>query len=161
AVPALPSYKTSGQQTFFAYRADSPGTAAGTTIADGARLRLAPQAAFYSGPLGVLAEYVTSRQEVRRDLANATLTHEAWQVTAIWVLTGERASYRWHVPRRGFDPDNGDPDKRGWGAFAVTARYDAFAADADSFPTFADPARVVQKATGWAVGFDWTLQRQL
>jgi phosphate-selective porin OprO/OprP len=154
--PALAAYRTAGQQTFFAYRAD--GTAAGTVLADGERFRLSPQAAFYGGPLGVLAEYVRGRSDVRRGTTRATLDNTAWQVTALWVLTGENASFRWHAPKRGFDPTNTDAEKRGHGAFALTARYNAFAADEKSFPTFASSSSA-QEAKGWAVGVDWTLQR--
>ncbi len=52
-------YRTPGQQTFFSYRTD--GTAAGTVIADGDRVRLSPQGYFYRGPFGLLAEYVHLR----------------------------------------------------------------------------------------------------
>jgi phosphate-selective porin OprO/OprP len=67
----LPGYRTPGQQTFFSYRSDA--TAAGTTIADGTRFRLAPQGYFYSGPFGLLAEYTVSRQDVRRDQVSERL----------------------------------------------------------------------------------------
>jgi phosphate-selective porin OprO/OprP len=159
----LAGYRTVGQQSpasgsFFGYRAD--GTAAGTTIADGRRFRLSPQASFFAGPFGFLGEYVQSRHAVRRGASAAELTHRAWQATGIWVLTGENASYRWHVPERGLDPTESDPERRGWGGFTLVGRYNAFRADADSFPTFA-AASAVQEASGWALGLDWTLQRQI
>ncbi len=163
AAPGLAAYRTSGQQSpasgsFFSYRAD--GTAAGTAIADGERFRLSPQATFYAGPFGFLGEYVESRHAVRRGAATAELTHRAWQATGIWVLTGEKASYRWYTPEHGFDPTNADPQKRGRGGLALVGRYNAFRADADSFPTYA-ASSAVQEAEGWSLGLDWTLQKQI
>jgi phosphate-selective porin OprO/OprP len=161
AAPGLAGYRTAGQQTpasgsFFGYRSD--GTAAGTVIADGERFRLSPQASFFRGPLGLLGEYVQSRHEVRRGSATTDLTHSGWQVTGFWVLTGEDASYRWYAPARGFDPSAADESKRGRGGLAIAARYNAFRADDDSFPSYASSS-AVQEARGWAIGLDWTLQR--
>jgi phosphate-selective porin OprO/OprP len=168
--PGLAGYRTAGQQTFFAWRADA--TAAGTTIADGSRRRYSPQATFYRGPFGLLLEAVRSEHEVRRGDSVATLDHQAWQIAGTWVLTGENASWRWHAPKQPFasvvaggaGPSGQDgqsaPARRGWGALALVARYNAFAADPASFPTFAATS-AVEKADGWAVGLDWTLERQI
>lgn len=156
--PGLAGYRTAGQQTFFSWRADT--TAAGTVIADGSRTRLSPQATWYVGPFGLLLEAVQSEHEVRRGTTVDTLTHEAWQVSGTWVLTGENASFRWYQPQRAFDRGASDPAKRGWGGVAIVARWNAFTADADSFPTFA-ASSAVEEATAWALGVDWTLQRQI
>ena len=156
AAPGLPFYRTAGQQIFFNYRIDA--TTAGTAIADGTRTRLSPQLSYYNGPLGILAEYARSSQEVRRDTTVANLTHKAWEVTGFWVLTGENASFRWHAPKRAWDRDADDAGSRGFGAVAIMARYNEWKADADAFPLFAG-ATSAQEAKGWAVGVDWTLQR--
>jgi phosphate-selective porin OprO/OprP len=153
AAPALGGYRTPGQATFFSYRDD--GTVEGTAIADGERLRVAPQAAYYSGPLGLLGEYVLASHVVRRGLLVRELEHEAWQLTAVWVVTGEDAAYGWHAPARGFG--DGDGSTRGRGALALTARFHAFAADAESFPELV-AAAAVQEARAWAIGIDWTVQ---
>jgi len=58
ASPNLATYRTTGNQTYYRYRTDA--------VADGTRVRLSPQAYYYSGRLGVLSEYTVSRQEVRR-----------------------------------------------------------------------------------------------
>lgn len=156
---ALGPYRTAGQQTFFSYRSD--GTAAGTVLADGTRVRISPQASFYRGPFGLLAEYVQSTSNVRRALDTAELTHRSWQVQGVWILTGENAASRWYTPERPFDPDAADDTKRGWGGLAVVARYNEFDLDDDSFPTFANPTSSASEAKGWALGLDWTLQRQI
>ena len=163
AAPGLAGYRSAGQQSpasgsFFSYRSD--GTAAGTAIADGERFRLSPQATFYVGPFGLLGEYVRSRHEVRRGAATANLTHTAWQLAGTWVITGENASYRWYAPEQGFDRTNDDAERRGWGVIALVARYNAFAADDASFPVYA-ASSAVQEAKGWALGLDWTLQKQV
>jgi phosphate-selective porin OprO/OprP len=158
ADPGLGGYRSPGQLTFFAHRRD--GTAEGTVVADGEHRRVAVQGAFYRGPLGLLGEHVTSRHQVRRGGLARALEHEAWQLTGVWVLTGEDAAIGWHTPARGFDPRPGDAARRGWGALALTVRYHAFTADAASFPAWvADDSS--QEARAWAVGLDWTLQGQI
>jgi hypothetical protein len=45
--------------------------------ADGKRTRLAPQGYYYTGPLGLMGEYVVSRNEVTRTGVTAELAMEA------------------------------------------------------------------------------------
>jgi phosphate-selective porin OprO and OprP len=152
--PNLPSYRTPGQQTFFSYRAD--GTAPDTVIADGDRTRFSPQAYLYTGPFGLLAEYVTSKQAVRRGTVTRDLEHKAWQVAASWVLAGGQPTYRSVNPKTVFDPQAGT-----WGAFEIAARYHQQELDEATFPVFANPASSASEATAWAVGFNWYLNRNL
>lgn len=150
--PGLPAYRTPGQQTFFSYRTD--GTAAGTAFADGERTRVSPQGYFYRGPFGMQAEAVRSKQEVRRGAVLADLTHDAWQVSASWVLTGEAASYRAVTPKKAFDPA-----AHTWGAFELAARVSRLEVDDDAFPLFSNPASSSESAAGWAVGLNWYLSK--
>jgi phosphate-selective porin OprO and OprP len=154
AAPGLPSFRTPGQQTFFSYRAD--GTMPNTVIADGRRTRLSPQAYLYTGPFGLLAEYVTSKQVVRRGPDSRDLEHKAWQVAASWVLAGGEPSYRSVNPKRVFDPS-----AHTWGAFELAARYHEQELDAATFPIFANPANSASSAQAWAVGFNWYLNKNL
>ena len=154
ASPNLPSYRTTGQQLFFRYRSD--GTAQGTTIADGRRYRLSPQAYYYAGPVGVLAEYVWTSQRVRRGAAVGQIQNDAWQVTVSYVLTGERASYRGVSPRREFDPKN-----KTFGAFEIAGRYHQLKIDGDAFPIFANPQDSSRKAEAWALGLNWYFNRNV
>ena len=137
---------------FFRYRAD--GTAAGTTILDGTRTRIAPQATWYIGPVGATAEYVSVQHAVRRGTEQRDLTNTAWQVTAAWALTGEPATYRGITPRRSFNTATGE-----WGAWEIVARANGLNLDDASFPTFADPARNVQGATAYGAGLNWYINR--
>ncbi len=104
-------YRTDGQQTFFAYES--------TVVADGTAITLSPQAYYYYGPLGILAEYVSSSTDVRRTAALPVreITNTGWNVSAGYVLTGEDASYRGVTPKNVFNPSAGT-----WGALEVVAR---------------------------------------
>ncbi len=94
---ALASYRAPGQATIFRYIANNPATIAGTVIANGRRSRLSPQGYLNVGGIGLLGEYVISRQTVTRDTAvlvaqTRRLEHKAWEVTGSFLLTGEKAS---------------------------------------------------------------------
>jgi phosphate-selective porin OprO/OprP len=150
AANGLPTFRTAGQTSFFAFRGDDP--VLGPVLANGTRTRISPQAHFYYGPFGVIAEHVISSQDVKRGASTATLDDRAWQVAGSWVLTGETPSYRGVTPRAPFDRRAGN-----WGAFEVTARYSEIDADRATFPTFANPATAAGGAKAWATGFNWLL----
>jgi phosphate-selective porin OprO/OprP len=152
--PALPSFRTQGQRTFFSYRSD--GTADGTTIANGVHSRFAPQGYYYYGPFGLLWEYVKSYQRVQRGTERQTLGNDAWQVAVSYVLTGENASYRSVSPAKSFDLTKGT-----WGAFELAARYGELTVDKDAFPVFADPTKAARAAESWGVGLNWYWNRNV
>lgn len=154
ASPNLPAFKTSGQQTFFSYKSST--NANGTAFANGDHLRLGPQAYYYVGPVGLLAEYVKSSQAVSDGKNNDTLDNTAWQVQAGWVLTGENASYNDVTPRANFAPSKGT-----WGAFELVGRYGELTVDDAAFTTFADPSKSASTAKTWAAGLNWYLNRSV
>jgi phosphate-selective porin OprO/OprP len=149
----LPSYRTPGQQTLFRYNS-SATTPANNVYADGKRTRLSPQGHYYTGPLGLLGEYVISRQEVTRAGATAELEHTAWQAAGSFFLTGEKASFRSPTPKRPFDLKEG-----GFGAVELVARYGELSLDEASFPVYATLTSSVQKAKAWGVGVNWHFTR--
>jgi phosphate-selective porin OprO and OprP len=151
---SLPSFKTSGQQTFFNYRSST--NANGTAFADGRHVRLEPQVYYYAGPFGMLAEYVQSSQDVSDGAHEATLDNTAWQVQAGWVLTGEKASYSDVTPGANFAPSKGT-----WGALELVGRYGELTVDEAAFPTFADSAKSAETAKTWAAGVNWYLNRSI
>lgn len=153
--PALPSYRTGGQQTFFRYRTDA-AVPRNTVYADGRRSRLSPQGYFYTGPLGLLGEYVLNRSEVTRAGVTAELEHTAWQTVGSFFLTGERAGFRSPAPKRPFDLEEG-----GFGAVELVARYGELTADDASFPVFANLAASARKAKAWGVGVNWHFSRAI
>ena len=149
SAPALPAFRSHGQQTFFSYRSD--GTGPGSAVAAGRRTRWAPQGWFYRGAFGVLAEWVASAQRVTRGDDAAVLTSTAWQIQLSWVATGEDDSYRGVAPRRPFGSDGGR------GACLIAIRAAGLAADAGAFPVYADPARAARRATALGAAVSWNL----
>jgi phosphate-selective porin OprO/OprP len=142
-----PGYRTAGQQTFFSY---SDGAwAAGT------HRRIAPQASYYYGPVGIFGEYTRSSQIVTNGTSTQRVDHDAWQVSASVFLTGEDASYTTVTPKHQLDPAHG-----GFGAFELAARYGELRVDTAAFALkFADPTKSAHKAKEWGVGLNWHLAR--
>jgi phosphate-selective porin OprO and OprP len=142
AVDFLPRYRSPGQNTIFEY--------AETTGADGEHLRWTPQAYYYYGPFGLMAEYIQSELEVTNGTVTDSLQHEATQVTAAYVLTGESASYEGIIPDA---PLGGG----GLGELELVGRYTTLDLDEQTFPLFADPATSVSEAETFGVGLNWYL----
>ncbi|MDQ3797345.1 MAG: OprO/OprP family phosphate-selective porin, partial [Pseudomonadota bacterium] len=103
----LPGYRSPGQQTIFEYAA--------TTAAAGQQFRWSPQAYYYTGAFGMLAEYIQSSLRVTNGITENTLIHKAAQGTFVYVLTGEDASFS------GVDPE-APVGGGGWGAWELAAR---------------------------------------
>ena len=168
----LPSYLTGGQNTFFRYSS--------AAVADGQRLRISPQANYYTGPLGIIAEYAKVRQDVSLTTGGSpaaggagsntlitpntrkTLSHSAWQIAVSYILTGEDASFRGVKPKQDFDLGTG------WGAWELVARYSEINLDDDTFrdPTgtsfiggYANLSDSAKSAHSWTVGVNWYLNQ--
>ncbi|HKQ97028.1 MAG TPA: porin, partial [Candidatus Polarisedimenticolia bacterium] len=154
----LSTYKTPGGLDSFAWRSDgtttTAPTAAGTTVADGRRVRVAPQAHWFAGRFGSLLEFVQVEQELTIGATTAELENRAWGATLSLLLTDDTTSYKGVTPKRPFDPG-----AHQYGAFEVVARSGALRVDEDAFPTFADPARSARVARDRGVGFNWYLNR--
>lgn len=150
----LPTYKTTGQLTFFSFRS-------GVAL-DGVEVRGTPQASYYWGPFGLLGEYVVADQEVRAGTLLDHVRNTAWQMEASFVLTGENATYNGVTPRHPFDLKKGN-----WGAFEVVGRYGDLRIDPSAFsaaPTalrFANPITAAQEAREWGAGLNWYLNRNI
>ncbi len=178
----LPSYVSDGQQTFFRY-----GT---NVVADGKRFRWSPQANYYIGPFGLIAEYARVSQDVsltaRNDASGVapentplaflagtskTLHHDAWQIAASYLVTGEDSSFKGVKPKNDFDLDKG-----GWGAWELVARYSRIDLDEDTFKNrlgqyagenrtganavnsaYADGSLSAKSAQSWTAGVNWYL----
>jgi len=154
AAPALAQLRSGGQLVWFRYRTD--GTVPNTTVADGSRTRFTTHGQYYLGQLGLQAEYVVSRQEVRRATTADEIEQQSWQVTGSWVLTGETATGRAIAPRKVFAPGKGD-----WGAFEIVARANALTVDDAAFPVFANPDAAARQANAAGVGLNWYLNRNV
>lgn len=152
----LAGYKTSGQNTFFSYRTGTTGT-----YADGTRFRWTPQAYYYVGSFGALAEYVVAEQDVSRQLTTSNkrsgrVDNSAYQLSLAYFLTGEKETFNSFTPKSTFHL--GAP---GWGAWEVVARYSELKIDAAAFiggaESFADPGVAPRRARAAGVGINWWL----
>ena len=163
--PLLPAFRTPGQSQFFRFRAagTAPSTAA-ATIADGERIRIAPQAYYYVGSFGALAEYTEVSQDVSRvvpsGIREATVDTSAWQFAVSYFLTGEEASFRGFQPKTRFSPSEGT-----WGAFEIKARVQQLNVDENAFSggpeSFADPGVSASQADSYGVGLNWYLNENV
>ncbi len=146
AAVGVPGYKTPGQaNNFFTY--------ASRVASNGKRQRWSPQAYFYRGPFGLIAEYA----QVSQDLINAasdraTAKNSAWQLAGSWLLTGEDASFRGVKPHSPFRQG----EDGGWGAFELVARYQENRID-DELPVNFRGANYALHAKSAAVGLNWYL----
>jgi len=147
-------YRTVGQQTFFSWRKAGGGSSG--AFVQGAVRRVVPQAYWYVGPFGLMAEHATSSQELVIDGTHATLESAAWQVSASWVLTGEAATFRGIQPARAVGAECG-----GAGAWQLVARYTELDVDDAAFPAFADPATSADTAKTTTIGVNWYGTKQV
>lgn len=145
----LPTYRSPGQaNSFFTY--------ANNTVAFGSRTRWSPQAYYYRGPFGVLAEYAVVSQEIANGAARLTVKNSALHIAASWLVTGEDASFLRVKPAKPFrlGADGG------WGAFELLARYQAANIDRvlfDSTTFINTAADNAWRATTFSVGVNWYL----
>jgi len=144
---ALPSYKTFGQNTFFTF-------ASGVT-AMGHRTRLAPQAYYYNGPFGLLAEYTVAEEGLQKGTVRKDIAFRAWQVQASYLLTGDKKGFTTLSPRKNFDPKN-----HGWGAIELAVRTGDFSVEQGFFNYgFGTVATSPRNAREWVGGVNWYLNR--
>ena len=147
-------YRTDGQQTFFAY--DSSVAAAGRG------LTWSPQAYYYRGPLGILAEYVGSSIEVQRPTFGVReVRNFGYNLSVGYVLTGEATTYRGVTPKTVFNPAAGT-----WGAFEIVARVAGLDIDDRAFggvpaARLANPNSSATQLDTYALGLNWFLSRSV
>jgi len=125
------------------------------TASDGHRTTCGVDVSYWGTPLGLVGEYIVSRQNARRGGDTTSLTHDGLMVQASYVLTGENATARGLTPKKTFEPANG-----GWGALELAARYAVVNFDSDAFPTFATGTSVDGVAT-LTLGLNWYLNRNM
>lgn len=137
-------YRSPGQLAIFRYNTGA--------FANGTHWRLYPQATYYNGPFGSIAEYAVSNQEVERTGTKAKLQHSAWSLYTSYVLTGEDASFNGVIPAENFSLEEG-----GRGAWEIAARVGEIRFDKDSFPLYASATQSVEKAASAGLGVNWYL----
>src|SRR5882762_840055 len=139
---ALPTFRTSVQQTYFSY--------ASGAAASGTRSRVTPAVFYYYKGFGGYAEYVRSAQPVTRNGVQADAVNQAWEVTGSYLLTGEAASSGIVRPKRDFDPPNGR-----WGALQLVARCAMLTVDRHAFIADLAAAGSSRATKQFTVGANW------
>lgn len=140
----VPSFPLPGRQTYFSYGAGASG--------DGRRTRWSPQAFYYRGPFGAYGEFVHSEGGIRRAAVRENVAHEAWQVAASWVLTGEAAGERNVRPRVNFDPPS-----RHIGAFQIAGRVQGVSISPVAIATGLAAPGASRGLSTYTVGLNWYL----
>lgn len=147
-------YRTDGQQTFFSYD--------GSVVAAGKGLTWSPQAYYYHGPFGILAEYVGSSLEVQRPTSGVReVKNFGYNLSVGYVLTGEDVTYRGVTPKTVFNPAAGT-----WGAFELVARVAGLDVDDTVFAgpaagRLANPNTSATQLTAYGLGLNWHLSRSV
>jgi len=145
---SIAGLKTTAQSTFFKYSS--------STFADGQHNRLSPQAYYYVGPFGALAEYVISSQKVLNGTHTGRMKNEAWEAAATVMLTGEKNSYTGVRPRSASEPVTG---WRRFGGLELAVRYSQLAIDPDAFAHFASVSSAAQLAKEEGIVLNWYMTR--
>jgi phosphate-selective porin OprO/OprP len=146
-----------GQSQFIDY-ASNNATTTGAITSNGNANRIYPQAYWYKGPFGLMAEYVASTQTLNAAGANnrvnnITQTNTAAQTQVSYVVTGEDNTFEGVKPMRNFDPFKGS-----WGALQLAARWTELTVDSDTFKLL-DPTKSASKATAATFGANWFLNK--
>jgi phosphate-selective porin OprO/OprP len=155
--PASPStLKTPSQVPWFMFFP--------TVHSDGERYRLCPEVSYFCGGFGVMAEYYFEMHRysplgqgspIDRDVG-----FEGFQVTATYLLTGERRT-TYSAPIDPLHPIDPLAPLSGTGAWELLARVSRLKVDSAAFQPgpgqLADPARSSSGATEMTLGFNWYL----
>jgi phosphate-selective porin OprO/OprP len=153
--PQLPAFRSAGLNTFFVYL---PGTATDLSTIPFAHLRqtrINPGLFYYLGGLGVLGEFVQSKQEVQKGNTVVTLTHRAAHATASFVIGGKNG-YDGPTPTNRFDLSKGT-----LGALEIAVRWNYLKLDDDTFPAYASHTTSANKAQGFGVAANFVPSRTL
>ena len=106
-----------------------------------------------------MAEYVWSESWVKKASTGtrARFSGEAWQATATFTLTGEKASFTGVRPSEAFEPVKGK-----WGALELAGRVNGIDIGTEAFQEgILDPTKSVRKAFAWTIGLNWILSRNI
>ncbi|MEO8069859.1 MAG: porin, partial [Acidobacteriota bacterium] len=141
AAGALPSFRTSIGQTYFAYTGAN---------ASGDRSRVSPAVFYYYKSFGAFGEYVRSTQNITKGAVSRDITNQAFDVSGTWVLTGEAASGGNVTPKNAFDPPTAK-----WGAIQLVARYAQLRVDDTAFDEGFATAGSSRRAQAFTVGANW------
>ncbi len=134
---------------------NATGSAFAAPVSNGDSYRIYPQAYWYAGSFGAMAEYVVSSQHLagmnKTGALNIKQDNTAWQILGSYILTGENSSFGSVKPSRAFNPMENT-----WGALQIAARWSQLDVDSDTF-LLIDPSKSARQARAWTVGANWYL----
>ena len=147
-----------GQSTIVDYTKVNANASGSTVTSNGTSYRLYPQAYWYTGPYGLMGEYVESTQtlngsSVKGHYNNLSQTNTAYQIQASYVITGEDNTFSGVKPMRNFDPFKGS-----WGALQLAGRWSELTIDNDTFKLL-DPTKSANHASAFTIGANWFLNK--
>ena len=138
---------------------------------NGAMYRIIPQAYYYCGPWGVMAEYVVQSQGLSLNSGSATTQRQirdtswGWQANVTYNITGEDNTFDNPIPARNFDFFQSE-DEDAVGLWQLGFRADQIQLDSDLFRqptpggsnTFVASGNASQNARGfhsYTLGLSW------
>ncbi len=160
----LPSYISLGQNPIFDFN--------DTVVANGPRSRLHPQLVWGIGPIGILADWTQTIQNLNfsidsdyyNKVPSIKTTNKASQIQLIYNVTKEDFNLFHLIPNQNFHPF----EKGAYGAFQLVFRLTHLNLDSQvfSYPKtkessnvvnypYADPRTSIQAYNGWSIGFNW------
>jgi phosphate-selective porin OprO/OprP len=138
---ALPSFKTSGGQTYFSYAG---------AAADGDRWRVTPAFFYYGHTVGVFGEYARTSQDVTKAGVTRAIVNDGWDLSGAINLTGETATNSVIPPAHPFDPASGS-----WGTLQLVARYAELHVDQAAFDAGFTSSTASREAKQFTIGLNW------
>jgi phosphate-selective porin OprO/OprP len=151
------NYSTDGGNTFFTFPSD--------LNVSGEHWRISPQLYYNYGPFALLTEFIAEKQGVSTSAiaaggGNTSYETTAWNVTANYVITGEKNSLDGIVPEKPLNFESGDI-----GAWEIALRYDGINIGANAFRPVNQGGLGVsgfsnaKAANGFSGGVNWYINR--
>ncbi len=161
----LPDLVSIGQNAVFKYTGYS-------ALANGLRYRLHPQAVWYLGPMGVLADWAQTTQTLCDASGNfgafcpvnatsITQKNNAGQIQLIYNVTQEDFNLFHLIPNNNFNLSEAGT----YGAWQAVFRFTKLAIDKKSFQQallygidlypYASPINSIQRSNSWSLGLNW------
>ena len=110
------------------------------------------------GPVALMAEYARVYYDnVQTSAEQFDIDLDAWYVSLLWMITGEKPSFRQGV-FRAIEPAH-SVFQGGWGALGLALRYSAFQTDEGVYQYLVTQGDSVRKADSYSIALNWWLNR--
>ena len=110
------------------------------------------------GPLALMGEYAKVHyDDVQTSAEQFDIDLDAWYVSFLWMITGEKPSFR-HGVFQPIDPAR-SVFQGGLGALGLALRYQAFRTDEDMYQYLVTEGESVRRADSYSLALNWWLNR--